>query len=260
MLSTLQIWLPNWRDRLRASAIHLGLSLAVLALIAWLTLRWCYPPPYSQATGGYKLLTLLASVDAVLGPALTFCVFNRAKKSLPWDLTVIGLLQVAALSYGVWAAVQGRPAFQVFMVDRFEILAANEIEPKEQALALPEFRKTGFGAPAIAYWTPSASVRERSELTSIGMSGAVQLRQLMKRFVPYDEKIASAVLSQAKSVDELYQWNARDKVDAAIAQTGAKAADLVYVPLDGRIGYLTVLLDKKTAKPVATMDLDPWGH
>jgi hypothetical protein len=260
VLTKFQNCLHNWKERTRASAIHFGISLAVLGLVAWLTLRWCYPPPYSQATGGYKLLTLLASVDAVLGPALTFCVFNRAKKSLPWDLAVIGLLQAAALSYGVWAAVQGRPAYQVFMVDRFEILTANEIEPKQQAVALPAFRQTGYGTPALAYWAPPANAQERTELTTIGMSGAVQMRQLMQRFLAYDAAVAPAILSRAKDIQDLYKWNPRAQVNGAIAQTGLNAADLVYVPLDGRSGNLTVLLDKRTAKPVATVDLDPWGQ
>jgi hypothetical protein len=260
VLIFLQKCLPNWRDRVRASALHLGLSLFVLGLVAWLTLRWCYPSPYSQATGGYKLLTLLASVDAILGPALTFCVFNRAKKSLRFDLVVIAALQLSALGYGVWAAVQGRPAFQVFMVDRFEILTANEIEPKEQMASALPFRQAGFGQPALAYWTPPQSVQERSELTTIGLSGTVQMRQLMHRFVPYDEKIAVAVLSKAKPIDELYRWNSRELVQAAIASSGRTAGELVFVPLDGRSGHLTVFLDRKTAQPVATIALDPWGQ
>ncbi len=81
----------------------------------------------------------------------------------------------------------------------------------------------------------------------------------MHRFVPYDEKTAAAVLSKAKPIDELYRWNSREAVQAAIATSGRTASDLVYVPLDGRSGHLTVFLDRKTARPVATIALDPWG-
>jgi hypothetical protein len=260
VLKFFQTWLPNWRERVRASTIHLVLSLSVLGFVAWLTLRWCYPAPYSQATGGYKLLTLLASVDAILGPALTFCVFNRAKKSLRMDLAVIAAMQLGALSYGVWAAVQGRPVFQVFMVDRFEILTANEIEPKEQMAAAAPFKQAGFGQPTLAYWTPARSVEERSELTTIGLSGTVQMRQLMQRYVTYDAKIAPVVLSRAKPLEELYRWNSQEAVSAAVAQTGRNTSDLVYVPLDGRSGHLTVFLDRLSAQPLATVSLDPWGQ
>jgi hypothetical protein len=36
------------------------------------------------------------------------------------------LLQISALIYGVYIVYQARPAFIVFTIDRFEVVAANE--------------------------------------------------------------------------------------------------------------------------------------
>jgi hypothetical protein len=248
----------RWGERFKAAGLHLVLSLVVLGAVAWLTLRYCYPYPFSRATGGYQLLTLLASVDAVLGPALTFCVFNRAKKSLRMDLGIIALLQCAALAYGVWAAVQGRPVIQVHMVDRFEMLTANEVDPRHLSKAPRALQSLGFGTPALAYWQPAKDSAERSELTLISMNNPSGLRQMLERYQVYDEKNAAVVLSRAFPIERLYKSNPKDRVDQAVHAAGLAAADLRMIPLDGRAGHLAVLIDAKTAQVRHVADLDPW--
>ena len=67
---------------------------------------------------------LVMSVDVVLGPVLTFAVFNRAKgvRHLRRDLAVIGVLQTAALAYGLHTVYIVRPVAMVFEVDRFRLV------------------------------------------------------------------------------------------------------------------------------------------
>jgi len=80
-----------------AVAIHLGLSL-LLAAFAWLLVfNLFYPYPFNKISGGHKLFLLVATVDVVLGPLLTFIVFNpvKAHHVLMRDLMTIVAVQVS---------------------------------------------------------------------------------------------------------------------------------------------------------------------
>src|SRR6478609_8700249 len=101
----------DWKVRFKASAIHLGISLAIAVLAAMLVFGIWYPYPYRELSGGRELFLLLVSVDVILGPLITLAIFNRAKprKELRRDLAVVGLIQLAALGYGLWTVFVARP-------------------------------------------------------------------------------------------------------------------------------------------------------
>ena len=82
-----------WADRLKASGIHLALSLAIAALAALLVVGIWYP--YREISGGRELLLLVVTADVILGPLITLAVFNRKK---PWtelrrDVAMVALIQ-----------------------------------------------------------------------------------------------------------------------------------------------------------------------
>jgi hypothetical protein len=64
----------------------------MLMLAVW------YPQHYFAAMGGTTLILLLIGVDVVIGPLITLIVFDPKKKSLRFDLAVIAVLQLGALS------------------------------------------------------------------------------------------------------------------------------------------------------------------
>jgi len=97
--------------RLKAFAIHLAISaLIALAVIGLVFFIW-YPAPLHTATGVTQIFLLLLTVDVVLGPLLTLIVYKTGKKTLIMDLTVIALLQLSALAYGVWTVAEDRSAW-----------------------------------------------------------------------------------------------------------------------------------------------------
>src|SRR4051812_41758107 len=89
--------------RCRAAGVHLLISTAIAAVAAVLVFGLWYPGFYRRVAGGRELFLLVISIDVVLGPLLTFTVFNWAKgwKHLRRDLAVIGAIQLAALIYGL---------------------------------------------------------------------------------------------------------------------------------------------------------------
>src|SRR5688572_18497634 len=134
--------------RWNAAGIHLGISALIAAIVlAVIYLVW-YPAPYFKAMGGDQLLLLLIGVDVVIGPLITLIVYKAGKKGLTFDLAVIAFLQTAALVYGVSIAAQARPVYSVFVVDRFETVAANAVDPAEQAkVKRPEFQSPSWTGP-----------------------------------------------------------------------------------------------------------------
>src|SRR5690348_2121328 len=111
-------------SRWRAAAIHLGLSALVATLVLFAIRFMWYPGALFGAAGGLKLFLLIAAVDVAIGPLCTLVVFRQGKKGLAFDLATIAILQVVALSYGSWVLFDSRPAWIVFVVDRFELVRA----------------------------------------------------------------------------------------------------------------------------------------
>jgi cytochrome bd-type quinol oxidase subunit 2 len=88
-------------NRWKASATHLILCIVIAISVLLLMLFAWFPPPYFSSQGGKDLLFLIFSVDVVLGPLITLIIYKHGKKGLKFDLTVIVLLQISALAYGI---------------------------------------------------------------------------------------------------------------------------------------------------------------
>ena len=125
-------------NRWQAFLIHLGLSVAIAGAVIGLVVFVWYPPPYFGAMGGEILLRLIIGVDVILGPVITLIIFDPRKPRLAMDLAIIGALQLAALLYGVFVMFEARPAWNVFVKDRFEVTAANAVDDASRQRAPAE--------------------------------------------------------------------------------------------------------------------------
>src|SRR5690606_20328191 len=135
------------RARLRAGTFSLGVSAAVVGTVAATIAFVMHTMPFFWATGGIKLVAIVAMVDIVLGPLLVFLVYDQRKKSLRRDLAIIVCFQLAAIAYGIHASVLARPVFMTFVVDRFELVSAAEVDPEELGKAPAKFRTLSLNGP-----------------------------------------------------------------------------------------------------------------
>ncbi|MGH8562484.1 MAG: hypothetical protein ACRES4_11005, partial [Nevskiales bacterium] len=108
MLAKLQTLLPH---KLRAFSIHFLISLAIFAVLLYLILFHWYPMPWFPIDGGWQGVRIMIGVDLVLGPTLTFIIFNPAKgrRELTLDFSLIALVQASALAWGVYLVHGQRP-------------------------------------------------------------------------------------------------------------------------------------------------------
>ncbi len=237
--------------RWQASGLHLLISIAIAAAVLALMLSLWYPGPLFEAAGGNDLLFILVAVDVVVGPLITLVIFRSGKRGLKFDLAVIGVLQIGALVYGMHAAYLARPVFIVFVVDQFQVASALQLDPEELAKAkYPEFRQAPLGGPLLAFAELPTDRKELSDFMFLGLAGH-DLEEFPRLFVPYAERTAE-VLAKSWTLARVRQLEPREAkiVDAWLAQSRTREADVRYVRLRARRAWVGVLIDAKTAQPV----------
>src|SRR5229473_8264521 len=114
-------------SRIKAFSIHLGISTIIFLILLFFIVFIWYPYPYFSTDGGWQGIRIVAGVDMVLGPLLTLIVFKSGKRGLKLDLTLIGLLQAAALAWGVLIVHDQRTALVVFANGGFYSLNGDQI-------------------------------------------------------------------------------------------------------------------------------------
>ena len=95
-----------------------------------------YPYPYAELTGGLALYKLVISVDIVCSPLLTLILAspNKKLKERIIDFSLIGMIQLAALIYGLYSVSLARPVVAAFETDRINVVIAAEIDVNDLSL------------------------------------------------------------------------------------------------------------------------------
>ncbi len=250
--------MQNWKGRLRASGIHLGISLCIAALAAALVFGFWYPYPYREISGGRELFFLVVVVDVIMGPLITLVIFNRAKprRELLMDFTAVGFLQFAALGYGLWTVFAARPVHLVFEYTRMSVVHAIEVDDDLLAKAPPSLQKLPLTGPTVIALRPFKNPAEEFDATRAALNG-VSLATRSDLWQVY-EAARAEVLKEAKPAAALRERFSSQavQIDHAIAATARPVTGLRYLPLLGRNTAWTVLLDAETAEPLGFLPLD----
>lgn len=242
--------------RWKAASIHFLISLAVVGTVVLLVLwRWYPPPLFAMAKGG-PLLGTLAAVDLVLGPLLTLVVYRAGKRGLKLDLTVIALVQAAALAYGLWTLWQSRPVYVVAIEDRFRMVFANEVDGPSAAKAPARYRRMpAFGPELVAAPLP-ADPRARLEVMLDEMAG-LGIAMRPDHYRAYPPAKVDALVARGVPV-------ARVAALAPTAERGHWAAiasrfpRTVMLPVESSRGSAAAFVDATTGALRGYAGVDPW--
>lgn len=245
--------------RLKAAAIHLGVSLLLASAIALLVFELWYPWPYREISGGRELFLLVMSVDVVLGPLLMLAVFNirKPRAELRRDIAVIALLQLAGLGYGLWTVQLARPAHLVFEIDRFRVVHRVDIPPELEAQAPAGIPIAPWGGPTSLSTRSFRSNSEKMEFTLAALQG-VQLGARPELWEPYAAG-KDRILAASKPVVDLKTRFPQQAapVDQAVRRAGRQVGEVFYLPMMGRkADGWTVLIDGATAEIIGYLPLD----
>jgi hypothetical protein len=242
-------------SRWKASGIHLLLSCAVVgAVLAFMVSVW-YRWPLFGLAGGSGITLILAGVDVALGPLMTLVVFKSGKKGLKFDLAFITLIQAAALAYGIHVVYVARPVYLVYVVDRFILVTAKDLDPQDLVKATePEFRRLPLGPPSyIAAVLPRDPKEQLGILMSALAGKDVQLYP--RYYVPYAQQAQNA-LKHAKDVEILLERDPR-AVKSYLDSDGRSPETVKFLPLRARTDAV-VLIDATSGNPLGIVKVDPW--
>ena len=155
------------KAKLKASGIHLGISIIVFFGILYLILVEWYPEPFFTAQGGWQGIRLMALVDLILGPSLTLIVFNylKSRKEILFDLSIIAVVQMGALVWGGYQVYSQRPIALVFWNDAFYTVTQDDY--LSQGIKSPDFSQYSDHIPPLIYSRALKTLLEMEEFKKL---------------------------------------------------------------------------------------------
>ena len=245
------------KQKLKALLIHLGFSILLVTLLVGLAIYFWFPTLYLGVSDFTSVAKIIVSVDLVLGPLLTFVVYQPHKKSLKFDLSVIVAIQLAALSYGLYALYQVHPVYVAFNVDRYSLVSARDAHPEKAKY--PEYKVSKFDAGKLAYAKMPEDPEARNELLfDVVLQKGDDLDARVEYYEPYQDNIDRIVERSLDIQQILADEAARSKAAGFLKNYGDQLDRFAFLPLASATHSAIIVIDRETGEPVSTMDVDPW--
>ena len=190
----------------------------------------------------------MVGVDVVCGPLLTLVLFNPAKsrRELRLDLSLVAVIQLAALAYGLYSISLARPVIQAFETDRFAVVSAAEIDPGQLPQAPPAWRTLPWNGPRLVGVRAPRDGNETLYSIELSLQG-VEPSARPDWWQPYEQSIPAVQRRMKKLADLRSARPAAGQalIDQAVRQTGQPLEALFYLPLTSRkkLDDWIVLLD-----------------
>jgi hypothetical protein len=248
----------HFSARFKAFGVHFVISSLIALLSAALVFGLWYPWPYRVLAGGQSLFFIVIAVDLVLGPLLTFVVFDvrKAKMGLMRDLCVIGVLQIIGLAYGLYIVFQARPVAMVFEVDRFRIISDLDVRKQELPSALQGLQQLSLSGPKLLGTRQAKNADEQFDAIELGMKG-VDIGARPSFWQPYSLSIPD-VLSKARPLSSMYlaypQRGA--EISEELKKINRLPDEVKFLPLTGRQKNWSILVDAKSGEVLGYLPVD----
>ena len=248
----------DWRKKFLAFTIHFLVTAALGAIAAALIFFVWFPSPFASMVGGTELFLLVVGCDLVLGPLLSLVIYDsrKSRRALVIDYSVVGLVQIGMLVYGVYIVAGTRPVEVAFNKDRLEVVTAREISDEELAAArLPEYRALSLTGPRyVSIQVPNV---DRQDALFQSVAGNEE-HQRPKFYAPYEAALEQ-IRKRALTLDVLEKKfpDYTPALERAAREAGIAPQDARWLPVHHRKGFWTALLDPDTGRPVRWLPVDP---
>lgn len=226
-----------FKEKLKATGLHLLISLAIFVfLVLWIYFG-LYPSFYFNMSGGIQGLGLMFGVDVVLGPLLTFLVFNPHKKmrEIISDLVIIGVVQLAALGYGLHTVYKEHPQLLILYPNNVAtVLSYREVMEDEQLNKVNIHQLSRLeGVPAAFYHVANNKVQFLS--LDKATQDLSKLDEFNRKFMINDAHASTALQQLEQQHGKVWVFSAMGKY------TGA------YILFDKNFNYLGKIGEKPVA-------------
>jgi hypothetical protein len=246
--------------RLRAAAIHLGISASVAVVLVLLVTTVWYPSPLFELAKGRDIFLILISCDITLGPVMTLIIFNvrKPRAELVRDLAIIATVQLAAMIYGVSTLLQARPAYIVYNAGQFNVPLANEMVDGNDGAKADETAPAPWFGPKLVGAKLPTDVEENNRLLFSAVSGRGDVFQMPRYFVPYDDVKTEVIARMRTAVQIAKELHVeRSAVESATAAYAKKGTSFGLLPLRVRTTIALAVVDRKTGDLLGIEPLPP---
>ncbi len=242
--------------RWQAFLIHLGISLVIFLVLAWIIVTIWYPFPFFQYDGGWQGIRIVAGVDLVLGPLLTLIVYKPGKKHLKLDLGIIAFIQAAALAWGVWITWAERPVAVVYAIDHFSPVTAGEI--RRHADAPVDLDAFGDSRPVLIRLDMPADLDARQKLLARSLATGIPLYLFTERYRPIDQRARAELQEESRRLLQHLQSepDSAERLQRFFAEHGGQPGDYLFLPLHARDGRVILVLAQDSLKTVDILEVD----
>ncbi len=231
--------------RLRASAIHFGLSLIVFLILLGVIVCIWYPGALFWIDGGMTGVQILIVVDLVLGPLLTLIIYNptKTRRHIVIDFMFIAAIQISALVWGVNTIYDQKPQAIVFDGSTFQIMDNDYLQKQESNISA--LNESGAALPLILYSRKPETVDEAAGVVLHLFNNSIPEWAVVALLEPTERHLA-ALKIESEKVKRQYQKNApvMARYQEFLTENEAIDHDLLLLALSGRFGEALVVLDQ----------------
>jgi hypothetical protein len=240
------------RLRFKALGLHLLASASVLTLILGMFYVGWYRWPGWYLADAIYLITVMISVDVVIGPLCTFIIATKKKprRVLFRDIAIIVAVQICALIYGSTLLWNGRPLYYAYSEGVLQLVQSYDINAHEAELGSrqnPELAPHWYSLPRWI-WAPLPQDPElRRKIvtgTTVGQDDVISMPMYFQTW----EKGLSSLREQLKKVDDVayFSRKEKDKLKQRMRARGFNSDELNAMPFSGRGHPLLAVFDSKS--------------
>ncbi|MGI1795085.1 TfpX/TfpZ family type IV pilin accessory protein [Acinetobacter variabilis] len=230
-------------------SILIALSTIILVFFVW------YPSPLAKAASVAYIFVMLLIIDVILGPLLGLLVYQEDKKTLKMDLSIIILIQIVALGYGMYSIAQARPVWIAFNHDRFELVRKNEIKTENIMKAESQYQQPTLLQPQFVAVKQAIDPQVRQIEQMSAMLNGISLAQYPERYMSLDQAKIQ-IQKQSRDLSQLTHWNDKKIVQQYLSLYSKANA---WLPLETYGLAMVVLINKEKAEVIKIVDLRPWN-
>jgi len=243
-----------FKAKLRAAIIHgtitafIGVLTGVAVFYIW------YPGAFSEMSHGTELFLLVLLVEMFLGPVISLIIFNPGKlpSELIRDYCIVGLVQFAALFYGMYSVFISRPVYMVFVKDRIEVVSAVELSDSDLEVAAPKFKSLPKLGPRTICVEFPANAEEKSDLLLSSLNG--RDIQLIPKY--YRECFKGEIASNTYTREDFVSF---ETLGESFVPNAVRNDDFTWLPVVTRFGAWLVIFPGGDVSNHVYVNEDPFS-
>lgn len=234
---------PLLITKLKATGVHLSLSIIVFVYLAYqIYFNW-YPQPYFSVDGGWQGIRLIGAVDLVLGPFVTFLIFDlrKSRREILFDLVVIAAIQFGALAYGLNLTYTQRPV-AIVVIDEFVVGTIME-QYGGKLESADQLKQYSDEKPPIIFADLPLDKETLDEVNRITLADKTPVHAQLQLYKSRAELTVALKSKQAVYMSRLDYYKHRDRYEAWLEQHGKSEDEILIARFDGRYGKVWLVFN-----------------